>query len=461
MNLVWFRSDLRVIDNSALWNAVNTGKTIACCLLPIKQWRRYGLGERKIQFALSSAEELKAKLDLAGIELLIKEVGSFSDQIEQVSKICSEHKIQHLYWNNEYPLDERKRDDLVSTRVGEMGVQVHRSDDNLVLPPGSVRTQDGGMYKVYTPFKRAWISIVQGNPIDLISIDLSPFSPNAPFEHRTEDFNEINIFAGEAAALNILDDFSQQRISEYKDMRDIPSEQGTSKISAHLSMGTISPRTLLKRALELNQGELVSGDEGVVCWISELIWREFYFHLISSSDKLSKNQPFKSKTDQIRWNSSEEEFDRWCQGLTGVPIVDAGMRQLNKTGWMHNRVRMITAMYLTKNLFIDWRKGERYFLKKLVDADFALNNGGWQWSASTGTDAVPYFRVFNPFSQAVRFDPDATYIKMYVPELNGLLSKVIHVESALSIEKPLSYPPPVVDTKSSRAAAILAFKSLS
>lgn len=458
MNLVWFRSDLRVLDNSALWNAINSDELIACFLIPIKQWKSYGLGERKIQFVRESAEELKEKLASIGISLLIEEVGRFSSQEQKLKEICQDYNVKHIYWNNEYPLDERNRDQRVQDSLACMGVQIHRSDDNLILPPGSVRTLNGDMYKVYTPFKKAWISQVHGQPIDLISAEVE--QKNFRGSSKSADYNEIGIYSGEQAALKAIDLFIEPRVSSYKDMRDIPSESGTSKISAHLSAGTISPRALLKRALDHNQGELNSGDEGIACWISELVWREFYFHLIYSKDSLSKNQPFKPETNNIGWNNSDADFNRWCDGLTGVPIVDAGMRQLNQTGWMHNRVRMIAAMYLTKNLFVDWRKGERYFLDKLVDADFALNNGGWQWSASTGTDAVPYFRVFNPFSQAARFDSDAKYIKKYVHELVDIPAKILHDEKKLSMQKPEFYPAPVVDTRSSRSAAIDAFRSL-
>lgn len=451
MNLVWFRSDLRITDNSALWKAINSGETIGCCLLPINQWQNYGLGNKKTAFVKASAEELKNNLATLKIPLLIVEVDSFEEQVQELKNICNDHKIQNVFWNNEYPLDERNRDQAAHNQLEGLGIQCHRSSDALIMPPGSVITQQGDIYKVFTPFKRSWIAQVEGHSIDLVTAN--------NFEPANIKDDEL-IRPGESAALASVKAFVKEHISLYKDKRDIPNEAATSSLSAHLSAGTISPRNCLKLALEANGFELSVGNPGITTWISQLIWREFYYHLIATQNRLSRFQPFKKKTNRIIWNDPGIAFQRWKDGMTGVPIVDAGMRQLNTTGWMHNRVRMITAMYLTKNLFIDWRLGEKYFLGKLVDADFALNNGGWQWSASTGTDAAPYFRVFNPFNQAKRFDPKASYIKRYVAELEETPEIALHDEKKLEAAKPSNYPAPVIDTKTSRAAAISKFKPL-
>ena len=452
MNLVWFRSDLRITDNSPLWNAINDGETIGCCLLPFQQWQGYGLGTRKIEFVKASAEELRDNLKQLGIELVIKEVPSFAAQIEQLGALCTEYSIQNVYWNNEYPLDERNRDSLACQKLEQSGIACHRYDDALILPPSSVTTQQGQIYKVFTPFKRAWLNRVEGQTID--SLAINGFKP----EKIQSPDNSIR--SGESHALNLLEVFANQSIEQYDSKRDIPTEPATSHLSAHLSAGTISPLTCLKRASEANDSELSTGNPGILAWISQLIWREFYYHLIATQDNLSKSLPFKPATEQIKWNEPGQAFEQWKKGKTGVPIVDAGMRQLNQTGWMHNRLRMITAMYLTKNLLIDWRLGERYFLEKLVDGDFALNNGGWQWSASTGTDAAPYFRVFNPFSQAKRFDPDASFIKTFVPELKDLPPRLLHSETMLKEACPKNYPQLTTDTTETRARAINAFKAI-
>lgn len=452
MNLVWFRSDLRVSDNSPLWNAMCSGETKACYLPPIKQWERYGWGERKIKFIQDSAAELRETLKNSNVELAVIEVDSFEQQIHEIARICQHDSIQNIFWNNEYPLDERARDDKAQKLLGLRGVNCHRYDDGLILPPGQVTTQQGEIYKVFTPFKKAWIAQVEGQPIDI----LPPSGPIKPDKSPPG----VCISAGEAAGLNSLDQFLLRKIHFYKDDRDTPSLSGTSSISAHLSVGTISPRMCLKQATEQNNFELSTGHQGIVTWISQLVWREFYYHIIATQDRLSKHQPYKQETAKLNWNQDPDSLHRWQQGKTGVPIVDAGMRQLNTTGWMHNRVRMITAMYLTKNLLIDWRLGERYFLNQLIDADFALNNGGWQWSASTGTDAAPYFRIFNPYSQGARFDPEASYIKQFVPELSHISNAVIHNEDKLLQSRPIDYPPPTINIKQSRLRALAAFKGL-
>lgn len=450
MNLVWFRSDLRITDNPALWHACQSGETMGCIFLPIDQWTRYGLGTRKINFVKESALALCVNLKQLNIDLIIKEVASFDEQLIELDKLCAKKSINHIYWNNEYPLDERLRDDKVEQHFNQQNIATHRSQGALIHAPGQILNGQGKMYKVFTPFKKAWMKKVTNTPPAQFSIA----------KINSLDTQKGAITAGEQAALFSLDRFIGNQITQYHDLRDIPDTDASSKLSAHLSAGTLSPRSLLQSILAFNYGELISANEGVNTWLSQLIWREFYYHIIALNDSLSKYQPYKSETSKLIWNPPTEAFERWKAGKTGVPIVDAGMRQLNQTGWMHNRLRMVTAMYLTKNLFIDWRQGEKYFLNKLIDADFALNNGGWQWSASTGTDAAPYFRVFNPFRQAERFDPEANFIKRYVPELKELPAKVIHSESRLTSLVSSNYPRAIVDTRSSRNKAIAAFKIL-
>ncbi|MFC7001925.1 cryptochrome/photolyase family protein [Pseudobowmanella zhangzhouensis] len=223
--------------------------------------------------------------------------------------------------------------------------------------------------------------------------------------------------AGEQLAQQQLQRFVHEAIRDYKQTRDFPAQDNTSRLSAYQAVGALSTMQCLRAALAENNGELDSGNEGIVTWINELIWRDFYRHLLVAYPDLCKHKAFKSDTDRLPWKHDEDKFQRWCEGNTGYPIVDAAMRQMNQTGWMHNRLRMIVAMFLTKHLFIDWRWGERYFMQKLVDGDLASNNGGWQWSASTGCDAVPYFRIFNPVTQSERFDPKGDFIRNYVPEI--------------------------------------------
>jgi deoxyribodipyrimidine photo-lyase len=247
------------------------------------------------------------------------------------------------------------------------------------------------------------------------------------------------------------------RVSNYDETRDIPGVDGTSQLSPYLAIGALSPRQIID-ALQHAHPNALSDTAGVGTFISEICWRDFYRNLIVEVPRLSMDKPFKLNTLGLPWSNDTEAFERWKAGQTGIPIVDAAMRQLNETGWMHNRCRMITAMFLTKNLFINWRWGEDYFMNQLIDGDLASNNGGWQWSASTGTDAAPYFRIMNPVSQSLKFDPSGDYIRRWVPELTNLDNKSIHEPYAKGPRPGLNYPQPLVDLKQSRQRAIDVFK---
>ena len=265
---------------------------------------------------------------------------------------------------------------------------------------------------------------------------------------------------GERAARRRLESFVAKRIERYHATRDLPAINGTSTLSPYLAVGVLSPRQCLEAALAVNNGRLDSGRKGVATWISELVWREFYRHILIGYPRVCMNRPFRLQTESLPWRYDEELFRAWCAGRTGVPIVDAGMRQLVQTGWMHNRVRMIVAMFLAKDLFIDWRWGERHFMRHLVDGDFASNNGGWQWSASTGTDAASYFRILNPFKQSRRYDTNGDYIRRFVPELRDASADELHVPHKHDALKK-DYPQPIVDHEIVRRSAIEAFRVLS
>jgi deoxyribodipyrimidine photo-lyase len=266
--------------------------------------------------------------------------------------------------------------------------------------------------------------------------------------------------------MKLLREFITKRGDDYKAKRDFPAIDGTSSLSPHLAIGTVSPRQCVIAAMEANTSgkgsKLDNGSDGLVHWISEVMWREFYIHILVGYPRVCMHRAFQLSTEQLRWNENPTHFEAWCQGKTGVPIVDAGMRQLLATGWMHNRMRMVTAMYLTKNLFIDWRKGEKWFMQHLVDGFLASNNGGWQWSASTGTDAAPYFRIMNPVSQSQKFDAQGEYIRTFVPELRDVEGEGIHEpwELPLLLRTKLDYPEPLVNLTKSRQDAIDKFASL-
>ena len=321
----------------------------------------------------------------------------------------------------------------------------------------------------FTPYRKVWdtkaLDFKKPLPKPRKQQELGVESSLVPSKVKGFDFsNARNDLwpAGEPEARKRLKKFSA-RISSYDQARDVPSVNGTSLLSPYLAAGVISPRQCMAAALAANGGKITGKNDGARIWISELTWRDFYTHVMVGFPRVSKHQPFKPKTEAIPWRDSEKDFSAWKNGRTGYPIVDAGMRQLNQTGWMHNRLRMVTAMFLSKHLLIDWRLGERYFMQKLIDGDLSANNGGWQWSASTGTDSVPYFRIFNPFSQSKRFDTDGIFIKKLCPELKDIQAKSLHDEKkfakALS-ESDCDYPSYIVDYKAGRERALTAFKSL-
>jgi len=280
----------------------------------------------------------------------------------------------------------------------------------------------------------------------------------APAEGRFESWQ-----AGEEAARRRLERFLEARAAQYLESRDVPSEEATSSVSQYLALGVISARTCLWAAAEANKGQLTGGKKGLVGWIRQLVWREFYRHVLVGYPRVSMNRAFKAETERIAWRHDETAFHAWSEGRTGVPFIDAGMRQLRESGWMHNRLRMVTAMFLTKDLLIDWRWGERFFMQHLVDGDLANNNGGWQWAASTGTDAAPYFRIFNPWTQGRRYDPDGKFIRRWVPELAGIAPSALHDPKRLADALPAKpgYPRPLVNHASARVRALEAFQASS
>ena len=469
MQLVWFRNDLRTADNTALWQACDSGGPVTgIFFLTPQQWRVHHQSPVQVEFRLRCLAELAQSLQKLGIPLLVETVSDFSVLPRQLLKICKALNVEAMHLNNEYPLDELRRDDAVRQLLQENDIDCFRFHDRTLLPPGSVRNNNDQPYKVFTPFKKRYLAIIEesGNvdvlpqpqPVSSKGGVTVPDIPNSLPDFQCSIAPE-KWSAGEKAAQQALETFASERIADYADQRDLPAMEGTSRLSHHLAVGTLSPRQCLQAAL-IADNENPPAGKSINNWISELIWRDFYQHIVFDFPEVCKHKPFKPETDAIRWRDSEADFRAWCEGRTGVPLVDAGMRQLQEIGWMHNRVRMVTAMYLTKNLFIDWRRGEAFFMDHLVDGDFASNNGGWQWSASTGTDAAPYFRIFNPFEQGKKFDPEAVYIKRYVPELRELEAAVIHNPDKLEKLRPKAYAAQRVNLRDSRQRAIDVFRNL-
>lgn len=471
INLMWFRNDLRVKDNLALYHAQQLNlPTIGICILTPTQWKKHHWGDVKVSFYLENLKYLKQELEKLNIPLIIEVVNSFENCVDVFYKLLSDFEIQNVFYNLEYEVNEIDRDEIIKDLLGRHKIKVHEFHDQIIFDLNLVKTQQGTPYSVYSPFRKTWASKFEELNIKIKTNfkkqnSLSLKSSNIP--EQLQNYNlvsckDLGFEAGEKAAENRLKKFLNQSAFEYKDKRDFPNTLGTSRISPYLAIGAISPRVCYIEAAKALEKSSPLDQKHIRKWMDELLWREFYRYILIHFPKVCKNQNFQEKTNQIKWNQDKDNFKKWCEGKTGIPIVDAGMRELNQTGWMHNRVRMIVAMFLTKNLFIDWRWGEKYFMEKLIDADFANNNGGWQWSASTGTDAAPYFRIFNPESQASKFDPEAKYIKSYVEELKNLDPKEILNSENLTpiIRESIGYPQPICELKETRKLAIEKFRKL-
>lgn len=451
--LVWLRNDLRCSDNPALLAADQaTGDIIVVAGIANTTAKRHHRGDRQLQFIQDRLFHLAHELATLNIPLIRLESDTFQKQIEEVLSLASTHRSHAIYINEEYPLDERQRDrDL--ERLSP--IPVYRYEDQCMIPPGTLKTGQGSFYSVFTPFKRRWLAQLQQQPsLPGAKPKGNPALPSAPSSWSSQPnpafpADSVSI---EQRLMNWV-----ERVSNYDETRDIPGVDGTSQLSPYLAIGALSPRQIID-ALQHAHPNALSDTAGVGTFISEICWRDFYRNLIVEVPRLSMDKPFKLNTLGLPWSNDTEAFERWKAGQTGIPIVDAAMRQLNETGWMHNRCRMITAMFLTKNLFINWRWGEDYFMNQLIDGDLASNNGGWQWSASTGTDAAPYFRIMNPVSQSLKFDPSGDYIRRWVPELTNLDNKSIHEPYAKGPRPGLNYPQPLVDLKQSRQRAIDVFK---
>lgn len=487
--LVWFRSDLRLEDNPALFRACQQGEVVAVFVHSPEQWQEHGWGDLKTAFVLSNLHALAQQLRQLNIPLKILTVTRFSYAPQALLELAKELGISKLLFNDEYEWNEQQRDNAVVEAFTQAGINVERFTDQVIFPPGSIRTGKGDFYTVFTPFYRNWLS--QLKPEHLVPLPAP--QAQAPTQLANDPLpafvssQQLKLWpAGEAAAHQKLQDFAEQALNNYDQQRDFPALAGTSQISAYLAAGVLSPRQGLAAAQMHSAGRFMDKSTGAGVWVSELVWREFYRHLLIGFPRISKGRAFKPATEKLAWRSIENskvqrDLQAWQTGQTGFPIIDAAMRQLLETGWMHNRLRMLVAMFLSKNLLIDWRVGEAFFMQHLIDGDLAANNGGWQWAASTGTDAVPYFRIFNPYTQSAKFDPQGEFIRHYLPELAHLNNKDIHQPPANKLvvdklseglftnesfgdesgnRKSSSYPAPIIDLKLSRDRVMQAFEAI-
>jgi deoxyribodipyrimidine photo-lyase len=501
--LVWLRSDLRVSDNTALHHAAadararGDGQVIAVFVVSPQEWIAHDLSPARLSLMLRTLGEVSDELARLNIPLLILTASRAADVPTALLDLARTNRCDAIYFSGEYEVDEQRRDAQVRRAFEEAGLRVRCLTDQVVLAPDEVQKGSGGYYTVFTPYKRAWIARVQERASSgATGVSVLPRPPKLSETGltrssipRLEDIPGLlegfgsrrpadSLWPpGEREAQKRLDRFVASRIEHYDTARDFPATDGTSVLSPYLAIGAISPRQCLAAALAAaaerkggsnsrNAGQspttmFEQGPKGISTWISELIWREFYVHVLAGFPRVCMGRAFQIETERLAWRYDEEALERWKAGKTGYPIVDAGMRQMLATGWMHNRVRMITAMFFSKHLLMDWRIGEKFFMQNLVDGFFASNNGGWQWAASTGTDAAPYFRIFNPYSQSRKFDARGEYIRRWVPELAELDDEQIHEPHKGGLfGSAIDYPEPVVDHAEARVRAIDAFKRL-
>lgn len=457
--LVWLRNDLRLDDNPAISHAQQHGKLHLIFIATPEQWLQHDESAAKQGLKAASLEAISQQLDDLGVPFTMLETDWFADIPALLNTFCQQQTITDIWFNQETPLDERRRDEAVVAALEDSGVNCHTlAPDLIVTEP--VLTQQSEPFKVFTPYYRRWLQILQETqkpPFPAPDKQGDTTSAALTKPDWAGDYRNDLWPADEAGVFKKLNQFCRHKIKAYPQQRDFPAEAATSTLSPYLSIGRIGPRRLLATIqYHCSEQNLHWQDND---WLRELAWRDFYRQLLLHFPRLSMKKPFKPETDHVVWRDDEAGFQAWCEGKTGFPIVDAAMRQLQQTGWMHNRLRMITASFLTKLLLIDWRRGEQFFMQHLIDGEFAANNGGWQWSASTGVDAAPYFRVFNPTRQSERFDPDGEFIRRFVPELKSVTGKQIHNPSD-QLRTETGYPMPVIDYKPARQAAIEAFADL-
>ena len=462
-NLFIFSNDLRLEDNAALYNASLSKNGLEALFLFNKdKWQLHYESPLKIKFQLNNLEIIKEELDNLNINLRV-----LSSKLEDENKLILEEALKinasQVFINTEYGFNEKQRDENLRKLLADNRIDLIEFDSSIINPKKIV-TGAGTYFKVFTPYSRSFRE-------ELNKEYLQCFPPPAKQQTKIGDSDEIPNFElentlkknalklyepGEKAAIEILENFFENKISDYKVARDFPAQDSTSKLSVYLSSGIISAKKCVSKLLEISED---SPGTGEYSWFNEIIWREFYKYIIFHYPRVSMRKSFNEKYDQVEWRDDEEDFVAWTKGETGFPIIDAAMKQLLNTGWMHNRLRMIVAMFLSKNLLIDWKRGEEFFMQNLIDGDHASNVGGWQWSASTGVDAAPYFRIFNPITQSEKFDKEGLFLKHYLPNLEGLSSKEIH-NPDIELRKELNYPMPITDLSSSRKRAIEVFSKI-
>ena len=454
--LVWFRRDLRDHDHAALSAALANAQQVFCAFvfdteildaLPSKR-------DRRVHFIHKSLLELDSALRARGGGLIVRH-GRASEEIPSLARQLG---VSAVYANRDYEPATKARDQLIAEMLGSTGIAFHDLKDQAIFDHNEVLTQAGKPFSVFTPYKNAWLKRLTATDYaayasngHLASSELAGVPALADIGFAETELAAVGIQPGMSGARILWDEFRDGRIKRYGNLRDFPAVKGVSYLSVHIRFGTLSIRELVRAAVQ-SEAEV---------WLSELIWRDFYFMILDHFPHVASHA-FKPDYDAIQWEHWPEGYAAWCQGRTGYPLVDAAMRQLNYSGWMHNRLRMVVASFLTKDLGIDWRPGEKYFAEQLNDFDLSANNGGWQWASSSGCDAQPYFRIFNPITQSEKFDAEGKFIRRYVPELAKVSNKHIHApwlmgrleQEALGVVIGRDYPGPIVDHALARESTL-------
>jgi deoxyribodipyrimidine photo-lyase len=433
ITIFWFRRDLRLHDNAALFHALKENKKVQCIFIFDKNILDDLKDSKDVRVAFihDTLSEIKQTLNSYGADLWV-----FHDTaLDAWQKILSQNNVDKIYFNRDYEPYALNRDQELNILAESMNIDVCTYKDHVVFESHEVLKDDGNPYVVFTPYKRKWMSLLESGRLEnnfdvLKTFKCEDYLSNLNPVDEPMAFISLGAMGFEKTNIAIPSkEVSQSLIKEYGDKRNFPAIHGTSRLGVHYRFGTVSIREKAAKAIGLSE-----------TYLNELIWRDFYSQILHHFPHIVK-ESFRKKYDNIDWRNNKEEFEAWCQGKTGYPIVDAGMRELNTTGYMHNRVRMIAASFLTKHLLIDWRWGEAYFAQKLLDYDLASNNGGWQWASGSGTDAAPYFRIFNPWTQQDKFDKHKAYIKNWIPEYGTP-----------------QYPQPIVDHKEARERCLKTYK---
>ena len=471
--LIWFRRDLRASDNAALHHALKSCAHVHCVFVYDRAILD-GLPrvDRRVEFIHAAIAELHQSLQALGAQHAQPGAGLIvlHDQAdERVAQLALELGVEAVFTNHDYEPQALARDAKVQAQLSRQGQAFHSFKDHVIFERAEVLTLASKPYSVFTPYKNAWLKKVDAYYLSPYAIDAHASALSAlPKKYKTKlpslealgfepsNLKDLKIPTGASGGETLLADFLP-RMQAYQETRNFPSVKGPSYLGVHLRFGTVSIRKLVQLAMK-------EDSEGAAVWLSELIWRDFYAQILSNFPHAA-SQAFKPDYDRIEWESGASAkalFAAWCEGRTGYPLVDAAMAQINQTGYMHNRLRMVVASFLVKDLGLDWRWGERYFAQHLNDFDLASNNGGWQWAASSGCDAQPYFRIFNPTSQSEKFDADGKFIRRYLPVLAGLPTKVLHCPwlagplelAAADVRLGDNYPLPVVKHDEARALTL-------